>query len=97
MPSKLNEIFQGDFIQHLFLSAGNMKEFKYDFFLRKFGLNINEEFMDSLSLIDQKWYLYKISSETDTDTTVARSVAPTKNIPGPGVNAISNLAVEEKE
>lgn len=51
-PSKLNEVLQGDFIQHLFLSAANMKDFKYDFFLRKFALNINEEFMDSLSMID---------------------------------------------
>lgn len=51
-PSKMNESLQGDFILHLFLSAGNMKKFKYDFFLRKFALNINEEFMDSLSMID---------------------------------------------
>ncbi|KAL4467213.1 hypothetical protein ABPG73_014878 [Tetrahymena malaccensis] len=58
-PQKLNDIFVGDFIQNLFLSATNLNNFKYDFFIRKFALSIEDQFIDSLTLCDQKFSIFK--------------------------------------
>ncbi|EAS01747.2 transmembrane protein, putative (macronuclear) [Tetrahymena thermophila SB210] len=58
-PQKLNDIFVGDFIQNLFLSANNLNNFKYDFFIRKFALSIEDQFIDSLTLCDQKFSIFK--------------------------------------
>ncbi|KAL4497892.1 hypothetical protein ABPG72_000647 [Tetrahymena utriculariae] len=56
-PTKLNEIFIGSFVQDLFLSANSLKKFRYDYFIKRFALNIDNKFFDSLSLCDQKWSL----------------------------------------
>ncbi|KAL4487536.1 hypothetical protein ABPG72_007056 [Tetrahymena utriculariae] len=58
-PQKLNDIFVGDFIQNLFLSASNLNNFKYDFFIRKFALSIEDQYIDSLTLCDQKFSIFK--------------------------------------
>ncbi|KAL4454019.1 hypothetical protein ABPG74_003902 [Tetrahymena malaccensis] len=56
-PTKLNEIFFGSFVQDLFLSANSLKKFRYDYFIKRFALNLDNKFFDSLSLCDQKWSL----------------------------------------